>query len=66
MVGDFNFFYSTFTAFYIKQTYTYSSKIYIIIELMNDYSYLHVRANIQHIYDIYIVLVIPFLINDRF
>ena len=29
--------YSTFTAFYIKQ------------ELTNDYSYLHVRGNIQHL-----------------
>ena len=40
--------------------------MYIIIELINDYSYLHVRANIQHFYDIYIVLVIPFFVNDKF
>ena len=34
--------------------------------MINDYSYLHVRTIIQHIYDIYIVLVIPFfsLITD--
>ena len=61
-----NFFYSTFTAFYIQQTYTYNSKIYISIKPIDDYSYLHVGANIQHICDIYIVLVIPFFNNDRF
>ena len=56
------FFYSTFTAFYIQQTYTYKSKIYISIELINDYN---VRANLQHIYDLYIVLLFPFFNNDR-
>ena len=60
------FFNSTFTAFYIQQTYTYNSKIYISIELIDDNSYLYVRANIQNICDIYIVLVVPFFNSDRF
>ena len=61
-----SFFFFNFHSILYQQTYTYNSKIYISIELIDDYSYLHVRANIQHICDIYIVLVVPFFNNDRF
>ena len=62
----FLFFSSTFTTFNFNQIYTYNSKIYISKERINNYSYLHVRTYIQHIYYIYIILVIPFFFNDRF
>ena len=45
--------------------YTYNSRIYISIELIDDYIIIY-SNNIQHICDIYIVLVVPFFNSDRF